>query len=101
MPFLILWGNYMSVWCEVVGQITMNVNEHCSIRDAIKESFDEVSMGVVQSNRYNGTVVTDVNFCFCSEGVHAANKIDMFISNMKTKYKSVRADLTAEIRFFY
>ena len=91
----------MSVWCEVSGQIRMNVSEHCSIREAIRNFFDEVSISTVDSNKVYGAIVTDVDFCLCAEGIGAAKKIDAFVNMLKAKYPSVRTDLSANIRFFY
>lgn len=90
----------MSVWCEVSGQIRNNVSEHCSVRESIRDFFDEVSISTVESNRVYGAVVTNVDFCFCAEGLSAAKMIDAFVNRLKAKYPSIRVDLTSNIRFF-
>ncbi len=79
----------MSIWVEVKGSLK---GDKLSVRRAITEFFDEVSISQVEP---------EVIFSYTGEGVSAVAEFEKFLQHLKSRFEHVRYDFDVTVRFLW
>ena len=92
----------MGTWATAEGTISHHISDHFSIKKHIEEHWkgEEYSVTSTQINKSVDIITESIYIAWGSDGIMAALKFQKLLDSISEKYKTVRFDLEAHIRFF-
>lgn len=92
----------MGTWATAEGTISHHISDHFSIKKHVDEKWNggEYLVTTTQINRTVDIITESVYIAWDSDGIAAASEFQKLLDSISEKYKTVRFDLEAHIRFF-